>query len=528
MLFVDNGMLYLIWFISSRIAELENQLNYFLKINTMSNVQNILRFIWPIKREELSIFFSMTGLMFCILFIQNLVRALKDSIVNTLIGTEIISFLKFWGVMPVSFLVVIAYVKIVNVVDGKKIFYSVLTSFLLFFLFFAFYIFPNHESLHLSDEKITALTSVYPNFKWFILLFAKWGFSLFYVISELWPNIIVGLLFWQFINQVTSVEQSKRFYGLFGLIGQTGLFFSGSFLFHLPQISNALINRYGLTSSLTLTSVQIVLSTVVLLGMCALYFFWLLNNKILDKNTTIVFRGKERNATLLESIKMVAQSRYIRLIVIVMICYGVSINLAETPWKSKAAKTYTQVEDFASFVGDYLSYTGLCTVTLVLINSFVIRKFGWFCAAVITPVIMVSTGLLFFTTSNFPDFNMFLANLFFVSDPVMLVVLIGMIQNIFSKSAKYTFFDVTKEMSYVPLPNELKTKGKAAVEMVGTKMGKSLSSLLQSCVFIIVPSATYESISFYLMIVFAIVCVVWVWAVRELSVEYSKVVDKPV
>jgi AAA family ATP:ADP antiporter len=468
----------------------------------------------------------MTGLMFCILFIQNLIRALKDSMVTTLIGAEIISFLKFWGVMPTAFLVAIIYVKIVHHVEGKKIFYSVLTTFLAFFLLFAFYIFPNHETLHLHDDKIKILIAEHPHFKWFILLIAKWGFSLFYIIAELWPNVIIGLLFWQFINQVTTVEQSKRFYGLFGLIGQTGLFISGQFLFNIPAISSFFINKFNLNSSVTLVSVQVILSVVVGLGVIGMYFFWLLNSKILKNSSSIVFKAKEQKITLAASIKMIANSRYIRLIAVIMICYGISINLAEATWKDKASKIHTEVHDYASFAGNYLSYTGICTVLLVLINSTIIRKFGWFYSAIITPIIVLSTGMLYFLTSNFDGINLELANLFLVSDPLMLVITIGTIQNTLSKSAKYTFFDITKEMLYVPLDDQLKTKGKAAVDVIATKIGKSLSSLLQSMIFIILPNATYESISIYLMYVFSIICLIWIWAVRELAFDYGKLTLK--
>ncbi len=486
--------------------------------------KNFLNVIWPIRRDELAVFLSMTGLMFCILFIQNLIRALKDSIVNTLIGTEIISFLKFWGVMPASFLIVIIYVKAIHYFDAKKIFYTTLSSFLLFFLLFAFYIFPNYETLHLCDQKINLLTQDHPHLKWFILLVAKWGFSLFYIISELWPNVIIGLLFWQFINQITTVEQSRRFYGLFGLLGQTGLFISGKFLVYLPAISKFLIARYAINKSLSLVSVQVVLSVVVALGIIGIYFFWLLNRAPGVQNTDIVFKAKDSKIGLIDSVKMILRSRYIRLIAIIMICYGISINLAETPWKSIASNKYTEVSDYAGFVGNYLSYTGICTVLLVLVNSNIIRRFGWFYSAIITPIVVCVTGLMFFLTSNFDDISTSLANLFLVSDPLMLIITAGMIQNILSKSTKYTFFDVTKEMSYVPLPDELKTKGKAAVEVIATKVGKSLSALLQTIVFIIMPNATYSSISIYLMCIFGVICIVWIWAIRELSVDYSKLV----
>ena len=50
-------------------------------------INKILNYVWPISSHESSKFLFITLLMFCILGIQNLIRALKDSIVNTMIGT---------------------------------------------------------------------------------------------------------------------------------------------------------------------------------------------------------------------------------------------------------------------------------------------------------------------------------------------------------------------------------------------------------------------------------------------------------
>lgn len=483
----------------------------------------IFKYLWPVHKHETAKFLLMTLLMFCILFIQNIIRAQKDSIVNTMVATETISFLKFSGVMPAAILMAILYVKLITKFKGENVFYMIIGGFLTYFTLFAYFILPNHEALHMSDVTTTNLSVAYPHFKWFILIASKWGFSLFYIIAELWPNAAFSLLFWQFVNSVNTVDESVRFYPLFGLLGQTGLVFAGLFLENLNFFSNFFITNFDLTQPNSIVSIQITLSIAIVLCACTMITFWYLNHYIV-KNTTIKLSAKRQKMSLKESFSYVAHSRYIRLIATLLLCYGIAINLVEGPWKSKAATIYTDAESYSMFVGGYLKYTGLLTILFVLVGSNVVRFLGWMAAAIITPIMVFSTGLIFFGISNFGMFVEMLG--FGLVNPATLAVSIGAIQNILSKSSKYTLFDSTKEMSYVPLDDELKTKGKAAVDVIGIKLGKSISAFMQSLMLSLIPSATLSSISVYLMMIFSIICIVWLWAVVELGKEYKLEVAK--
>ncbi len=493
-----------------------------------SKISKIIDYLWPVERHELPKFLFLTLLMFCILGIQNLIRAMKDSIINTMIGTETIAFLKFWGVMPAAFIVTIIYVKLVSVMKGENIFYLIMSVFLGFFVLFAFVLFPNYQYLHLNPKYATNLSILYPNLKWFILLLSNWSFSLFYIIAELWPNAIFALLFWQFVNKITTIDESKRFYPLFGLLGQTGLYLSGQFLVNLVQMNEYVTKNFAIDYDKSVVSIQIVITVVSILGAIALFAFWMINHRILDVSATenLQFKVKKSQISLKESFQMVVKSRYIRLITLLLFCYGVAINLVEGPWKAEATKIYTNPTDFAVFVGSYISYTGILTLIFVVIGSNIVRTLGWLSAAIITPCMVLITGMLFFMVSNFKPVAGFMMIFFVLTDPMMIAIIIGTIQNVLSKSTKYTLFDSTKEMSYVPLEEELKTRGKAAADMMGTKLGKSSSAFLQSMIFVIIPTANYQSVSSFLMIAFCIICIVWIWAVVELSKEYKNLCNK--
>lgn len=96
----------------------------------------------------------------------------------------------------------------------------------------------------------------------------------------------------------------------------------------------------------------------------------------------------------------------------------------------------------------------------------------------VTPSMIGITGLAFYALTIFaPFFAPIAASM--GTTPLMLAVLVGAAQNILSKSSKYSLFDPCKEMAYIPLDQDSKTKGKAAVDVVGNPLGKSGGALIQ-------------------------------------------------
>jgi hypothetical protein len=88
------------------------------------------------------------------------------------------------------------------------------------------------------------------------------------------------------------------------------------------------------------------------------------------------------------------------------------------------------------------------------------------------------TGLAFFALTMFGGFFAPLTAMLGLT-PLMMAVFVGAAQNILSKSSKYSLFDPCKEMAYIPLDRESKTKGKAAIDVIGNPLGKSGGALIQ-------------------------------------------------
>lgn len=199
-----------------------------------------------------------------------------------------------------------------------------------------------------------------------------------------------------------------------------------------------------------------------------------------------------------------------------------AINLVEVTWKSQLKLQYTTENDYGAFMGNFSTFTGIATIILILMCKGIVRRYGWFTGAVLTPIILLITGVLFYTFVIFRD-SLDWLTLAMGATPVFLAVMIGATQNILSKGTKYSLFDPTKEMSYIPLDQELKVKGKAAVDVIGGRLGKSGGAVIQQFLLVVTSTtATQITIAPYTCTIMIVVILAWIFAAGGLSKLYNQ------
>jgi AAA family ATP:ADP antiporter len=129
-----------------------------------------------------------------------------------------------------------------------------------------------------------------------------------------------------------------------------------------------------------------------------------------------------------------------------------------------------------------------------------------------------ATGAIFFALQLFaPAFAPIAAAI--GTTPLMLSVLVEAAQNILSKSSKYSLFDPCKEMAYIPLDQDSKTKGKAAVDVIGNPLGKSGGSMIQQVLIFGVGSLAAATP--YLAGILAGLIFMWIKAANSLADQFE-------
>lgn len=469
--------------------------------------------LWPIEAYELKKVLPLLFLKFFISFNYNILTSMKDAFVVTAkgAGAEVIPVLKGWVVLPIALGATLLYSKLSNVFSRTTLFYGIILTFMAYIFLFGFVLYPNIDALSPHESADWLLSKLGTENGHWVAIYRNWIQSTFFVTAELWGGVVIFLLFWGFVNHICNFNEAKRCYNLFiaggdmaqMLTGPLVCYFTGKYLASQFQFA-----------------IQGLVTCVLVFGLMIMALHYFLTKRVLkdsrlyqpeDQKQTM---DQKTKLSLLESLKFIVRSPFLRYIAVMVVSYGLIMNLTEVTWKANVKLVYPDTGSYQSFMAAIASSTGVCSFIITLFFSgLIIRRLGWHFCAQLPPFVIGATSLLFLT--------LFLNRGWLGPAPLLPIVLFGAFQNISTKVMKYAFFDATKEMSYIPLDPESKVKGKAAIDVVGARLGKSGAAWIQIILIQIAGTGSVLSITHFLLPLIACTVVFWILSVRQLNKEFK-------
>lgn len=503
---------------------------------------------WPIHRHELKKFLPMSVLMMFMLLAYTMVRDLKENFfqcrAHLWIGAEaaarsnLIGAVKFWFVLPSTIFAAMLFTVLIQKFGSNKTFYIMISSFMIFYAVFGFILYPNREAILMSSEAITEAQDALPGFlKIFgpvIACLGNWPFVLFDVVSEIWGIMAVASLFWQFANKITMQHEVKRFFAMYSVVGNIGVFSAGATLSSLQKV-NPSIPAYE-ANRIFDKNVMILMGGVVVVCLIIMGIYFCINRYVLTDPTLYIkdqmkIEKKKEKVKFTEGLKIMIKSPSLMLLFVIIISLGMTLVLTELSWEAQlmdycnrfvdSAQKYSRIRGYMSMV------ISIVTTIFVFISTNLLMRCKWKTCASFPAFIYLLFGVPFFALILYARFTGKSAVMGI--EILVATVVLGSIVVCLSKSVKYSIADTTRNMVYMQLSAEEQTKGQASVEVIGGRLGKAGGSAIQQVLTTIVQVGS--NIVNHVPIVtgiFLFTLGAWITSVFKLSPRYEKALKENV
>lgn len=455
----------------------------------------------------------MTLLLFLLCVCSCILHNIKDVVMLTGsdAGAEVIPFMKVWGLLPASVCVIWLFSYLSSRFSQEVSFYVITSLFLFYCGLFAFVFFPNREVLHLTNFGQVLKTYLPEGGQGFIIMVTHWSESIFFIAAELWPTMIITTFFWGFLNQMNTPSEAARLYGILKLGSTSSAFVAGHIgqsLIHHGSTPNFLFAK----SSWEQTLMQQILC-FIFLGIVSIALFWRINGS--SKRVVQSSQFQKDKLSLKESLRHVIQSRYLSCITLLVIGYIVTYNLVDVLWKAQVKEAFSNPNDLSAYMNAITSKMGMISFFTAIICPWLISTRGWSFLAFTTPCIMMVASMGFFFFFFAGDG---LADAIYVTfglTPMAFLLGFGALQNCLGKAAKFSAFDISKEMALTALDSKQKWSAKTAIDGIGTDVGKMGTALFLQTLLMLCGSVVSSAPYIFGFVV--ITLSLWLISARELA-----------
>ena len=447
----------------------------------------------PLTKHEEKLIVVFNILLFFITLNYGMLRVMKDTKILGKANSDFTSFVKLWIIIPFMIFFKYVYDTLAKQVGRNNMFYWLVGIFSSFFVLYSFFL-KDFETTPPDPKKGTYIE----------IMRHIWPIVCFYVMAETWGTYMLSVSFWSLANRVMSNQQAKRFYTTLSIGAAIATFMAGIVAYFVKNGSFLIWFILGCNVLLVAT------------------YNYLMEDMRINAKAYPKLASKKRKSKLgfFDSIKALCTSEdaaYLGLILILVLGYGMGINFFETVYKQLAKSTGIAKGDkdyVQKIMSTQLMVIGGFSFCLVFGASY-IKKHGWRFTASVVPVVLGIGTVIFFGAYRWKGSQLDLAT-------KEHLVYLGLVVVAIVKGSKYVFFDTTKEQTYKVSSEETQNTGKSAVDGVGSRFSKALSS---GTVGIIMTLGGGSDILPHINIVgFCLLTVIAVWliAVGVLSGRYEK------
>jgi AAA family ATP:ADP antiporter len=404
--------------------------------------------------------------MFSIVCLLNVNYAVLRSARNALAvadlggGAGSIPWFELCGTMPGAVLMTFGLTWMINRFSIRRVFFLTMAIFVGFFLCFAFAIYPFLPQL----KTFLLQASWLPAHVGLAKLLPQFISMLFFVMAELWKIALLTVLFWGFINQYIPYESAKKYYAPLMLGGSVGTIAASPLI---TFCTSDRISGHSWSQSLTLMMCVLALISLVTVWMFSALFrlFSTYQKQVVEETPA----EEVEPLSVWESFRICLKSPYLLLLAWLTIADYVAYALGEVIFLDVLRQKFPDPRDYCDFMGKLSFWNGLLTAfSALVITPYLLRRCRWIVASLVTPICLLVTEGAFFFTLWHPSF----------AGELELLVIFGSLLFVLVRTAKYTLFDTSKEISFLLLPPLEKMQGKLVIDGMCARIGRGGASFL--------------------------------------------------
>lgn len=258
---------------------------------------------------------------------------------------------------------------------------------------------------------------------------------LLYVWKDVYIVVLIEI-FWSYANLVFQIKTARWLYGVF--LGAGSL---GSVLGNL--VASRVAADYG-----TVTVLWLVLP--ILGGLLAV--------SLRFSGAVFVPRpAPETRPSFSSSLRVVRESRYLSLILALVVTVQLLINLLDYQYMAVLEQHYPEVDARTQVNGDVHAVINAGALVLQFVGGVVLRSLGVPSTLILIPVLIGASVAYFLLAPGFVSMS---------------------VAKVSGKVFDYSLFRAAKEILYIPLDYRSKTEGKAVIDMMVYRLAKGGAAFL--------------------------------------------------